>query len=113
MLVAAAERGDVEAVRRALREGVNPNERVDGSPPLEWACRHENVEMAKVLIAARADIEFEVAKGVPVGCVVVKLSGLQMCCALGSLKMAKLLVEAAADLNHTDVLGCTALLFGL
>ena len=53
MLVAAAEQGDVEAVRRALREGENPNERVDGSPPLEWACRHENVEMAKVLIAAQ------------------------------------------------------------
>ena len=49
-MLAALKRGDAEGVRRALREGADPNERVGKWLPLEAACRDENVEMAKVLI---------------------------------------------------------------
>ena len=60
--------------------------------------------MTRVLIAARADVNFDVT-GAEIGGVKVDVTGLDLCITSGSLEMVKLLVEAAADVNRRDILG--------
>lgn len=56
-LHAAAKRGDVEAVARLLKEGVDVNTfNVKHSTPLHYAAESGNVEIIRMLMAAGADV---------------------------------------------------------
>ena len=56
-LLDAAKRGDVAAVRTALRDGADPSAaQGDGLSALHIAAENGNLEIAKVLIAARANV---------------------------------------------------------
>src|SRR5690242_5164532 len=55
-LADAAERRDVAAIRSLLSQKVDPNAPGrDGSPPLLWVVRVDDVETAKLLVKAGAD----------------------------------------------------------
>ena len=56
-LLDAAHRGDVAAVRAALRDGADPNAaQGDGLTALHLAAERGNLEIARLLIGARADV---------------------------------------------------------
>jgi ankyrin repeat protein len=57
-LLDAAKRGDVAAVRQALKEGADPNfAQGDGLTALHLAAEAGQLEVAKVLLAARANVQ--------------------------------------------------------
>lgn len=54
----AAMRGEVETVRALLRDGADVNEaQGDGMTALHWAARHDDVELARILIYAGARVD--------------------------------------------------------
>ncbi len=64
VLLDAAKRGDVAAVRSLLEEGADPNAaQGDGLSALHLAAQKGNLEVAKLLIDARANIEAETRIG--------------------------------------------------
>src|SRR5574342_954135 len=53
----AAQRNDVAAVRLLLRQGADVNAaQGDGMTALHWAAANGNVELARALVRARADV---------------------------------------------------------
>src|SRR4249919_1973402 len=57
-LHAAAQSGDVDAVRRLLADGADPNAREagDNTTPLHWAAAAKHVEAVRALLDAGADV---------------------------------------------------------
>ena len=57
-LLAAAQRGDRAAVRALLRQTSDVNvQDVDGTTPLHWAVRNDDVETIKLLLGRRANVK--------------------------------------------------------
>lgn len=101
-LIAAAERGAVEDVRRLLAEGARHDARdARGRTALLVATIHDRVEVARVLIAAGADVNAkDHAQDSP-----FLFAGAE-----GRLDILRLTLAAGADLRSTNRYGGTALI---
>jgi ankyrin repeat protein len=102
-LIEAVKSGDQSAVKTLLRQrGLVNGADGDGSTALHWAAYEDNLPLAKLLLAARADVN-----------AVTRLQAvtpLFMACQSGSAAMIKLLVEHGANPNQANSLGTTPLM---
>jgi hypothetical protein len=97
----AAQKGDVTRVRQLIDDrGTDLNVVWSDWTPLKWACWGGRLEIAELLVAARADIEKADASGV---------TPLYVASLNGHLSVAELLVAAGANLEKEDSSGNTAL----
>ncbi len=102
-LADAAMRGDIDAVRSQLEGGADVNvDQGDGMTALHWAAHKDNLEMARLLLDAGADVE----RGTRLGSIVP----LFLAATNGSASMIEMLVDAGADANATNELGTTVLM---
>ena len=100
-LADAIERKDLATVR-ALLSDTNVNAaQVDGTTPLHWAVRHDDVATVKALLAAGANPRAENRYGV---------TPLSLACTNGNAAVVTLLLDAGADANAALRGGETALM---
>ena len=101
-LADAAKHKDTAAIRRLLGERIDPNSpQLDGSTALHWAADADDVEGARLLIAAGANVKAANRYGV---------TPLSLACTNGNGAMVKMLLEAGADPNTSLPGGETALM---
>jgi ankyrin repeat protein len=105
--VRLAEQGNTEAIRELLaREGdARPDVNAaqgDGMTALHWAAFLDDIELAKLLVEAKANVEVETR--------VDKISPLMLAARNGSAPMIRLLVEAGAWVNRPTETGATPLM---
>ena len=101
-LADAAEVMDRERLRAQLQEPADVNAaQVDGMTALHWAARHDDLEMAKLLVGAGADVNAANRYGV---------TPLTLACTNGNAALVELLLDAGADPNTTLPGGETALM---
>ena len=101
-LAEAAMKRDAAAVRTLVQQKVDVNALgKDGTPALHWIVRVDDLDTAKLLIAAGADVKLADRYGV---------TPLQLACANGNAAMIKLLLDAGADANSVDPTAITALM---
>ena len=135
LLIAAAERNDVESVKRLLRDGAGVQARdAQGRTALMAATYRNHVEVAKVLIEAGSDVNaqdaiqnspllFAGASGYldilrmslaarPDFTVYNRYGGTALipACERGHVDVVKELLKTRVDVNHVNRLGWTALL---
>ena len=138
-VAAAAARGDLEAVRRLLREGADVNApQGDGMTALHWAAEHGDAELADVLLYAGARVDAGTrighytplhlaSRGARATVVEVLLDAgsdpnasttnsgttpLHLAAATGDRAVVEVLVEAGADVNGREgAWGQTPLIF--
>jgi ankyrin repeat protein len=98
----AAMKRDTAAVRALLDQKVDVNSTAkDGTSALHWVVRVDDLETAKLLIRAGADVKLADGYGV---------TPLYLACANGNAAMIRLLIDAGADPNSSDPAGETALM---
>lgn len=101
-LADAAEAQDRARVEALLKQGINANQpQPDGMTALHWAAYYENVEIARLLIEAGADVQAANRYGV---------RPLSVACTTGNEAIVEMLLAAGADPNTTLRGGETALL---
>jgi uncharacterized protein len=101
-LVAAAEAGDLAAVRRLLKEGHDVNATgPDGATALHWAVRAEDDAAVTALIAAGAKVATANALGITPAYVAA---------AQGNAAILRRLLDAGARIDTTDSTGDTLLM---
>jgi ankyrin repeat protein len=89
-LLDAAKRGDVAAVRQALKEGADPNfAQGDGLTALHLAAEAGQLEVTKVLLAARANVHAKTRIGA--------YTPLHLAAGAGHVDVVTALLEAGAD----------------
>ena len=94
-LADAAMRGDVESVRSLLGRQVDVNApQGDGTTALHWAAYQDDLEMAKLLIDAGADVDATTRVG--------DLIPIVMAAKNGNAAMIELLLEAGTDPTYAD-----------
>ncbi len=99
----AAQDADLTMVRTLIGQGANVNQpQGDGMTAVHWAAFHDELELARALVAARADVD----RGTRVG----GLQPLWMAASNGSAEMIRLLVDAGADVNAPTETGATPLM---
>lgn len=92
---------DATSARALISKGANPNEKaVDGTTPLHWAVRNENVELVDALIRAKAAVAAADRYGV---------TPLHIATGLANNAIAQRLLAAGADPNAIDQSGETLL----
>src|SRR5688572_13083504 len=101
-LIEAAKRGDAAAVRMLLQQRV-PVDAVeaDGSTALHQAARYDRIDIADLLIAAKADVKTATR---------YNITPLSLACANGNAALIDRLLKAGADPNSTSHEGQTALM---
>ena len=99
----AAERGDLEAVRSAIKSGGDVNaSQGDGMTALHWAASQGNVDLASLLLYAGADVEAVTRIG--------EYTPLHVASRSGQPAVVKRLLEAGADVTRrASVTGATPL----
>ena len=99
-----AEGRDVAAVHARLHAwDVDVNEaQGDGMTALHWAAFHDDVDVAKLVIGAKASLEVRTRVG--------SITPLILASKNGSAEMVELLLAAGADPNHASSTGTTALM---
>ncbi|HXG11390.1 MAG TPA: ankyrin repeat domain-containing protein [Gemmataceae bacterium] len=101
-LADAAEKADWPRVRALVRERADVNAaQVDGMTALHWAAYHDDLETAKLLLAAGANAKAENRYGV---------TPLSLACTNGNEGLVRALLAAGADPNTTLRGGETALM---
>ncbi|MGC3974103.1 MAG: ankyrin repeat domain-containing protein [Nitrospira sp.] len=135
LLIAAAERNDVESVKRLLRDGAGVQARdAQGRTGLMAATYHNHVDVARVLIQAGSDVNAQDAMqnsplllagasgyldilrmtltARPDFTVYNRFGGTALipACERGHVEVVKELLQTAIDVNHVNRLGWTALL---
>jgi len=102
-LADAAKTGDVEAVRTLLKQRANVNEaQGDGMTALHWAVYTNNLDIAKMLVQAGANVKATTRLD--------SATPLLMAAANANVDMMELLLKAGADVNATSSLGTTPLM---
>ena len=102
-LAEAAMAGDIDAVRSQLEQGADVNAaQGDGMTALHWAAHRDNLEMARMLLDAGADVKSATRIGA--------ITPLSMVGTNGNATMIELLLKAGADPNATNDLGTTVLM---
>ena len=102
-LADAAMRGDLDAVQSLLsRQAAVNAAQGDGTTALHWAAYRDDVEMARLLVEAGADVAVKTRLG--------DLTPLFMAAKNGTATMIELLAEAGADINSTNANGTTPLM---
>ncbi len=100
----AAMQGDIDAVRSLLREGMDVNAaQGDGMTALHWAAFTDNVDIARMLSYAGANMEAATR--------INAMTPLVLAARNGSGAMVAALVEGGADANGTMTTGTTPLMF--
>ena len=100
----AAMRGDIESVRSLLGRGADVNAvQGDGSTALHWAAYLEDLDMARLLLEAGANVGVETRLG--------DLTPMLMASKNGNSEMLGLLIEAGSDANGPDANGTTPLMY--
>lgn len=101
-LADAAMHRDMAAVRSLLNQKADVNAPgTDGTPALHWVVRVDDLETAKLLVQAGANVKYADRYGV---------TPLYLACSNGNAAMVKLLLDAGADPNTVDPTGETALM---
>ena len=99
----AAMRGDLEAVRSLLAEGVDVNAvQGDGNTALHWAAYRRNAELVRLLTDAGADTAAKTRIG--------DMTPLFMAAKVGDAEIMGLLLQAGADANIANTNGTTPLM---
>ena len=99
----AAQDGDVEEVKRLLKDGYQPNEFDDlGKTPLHYAAERGHLEVLKALIASGADVNAHDER-------VIGNTPLREVAGNCSYEVAKILVDAGADPTIPGWMQITAL----
>lgn len=99
----AAMQGDIEAVRSLLKQKVDVNAaQGDGMTALHWAVYKDDLEMARMLIQAGADLKAKTRVGA--------ITPLLMAATHGNAAMIETLLKAGADPNLANELGTTPLM---
>ena len=102
-LADAAMRGDLDAVQELLsRQAAVNAAQGDGTTALHWAAYRDDVEMARLLVKAGADVMVKTRLG--------DLTPLLMAAKNGTAEMIELLAETGADINSTNANGTTPLM---
>lgn len=102
-LADAAMRGDINAVRSLLKQKVDVNApQGDGSTALHWAANLNDLEMAKLLIGAGADVKAKTRLG--------GITPLFMAAKNGNAAILAVMLDAKADANATNANGTTPLM---
>jgi len=100
----AAMRGDRADVQALIKQGVDVNApQGDGVTALHWAARHGDVELAAMLVAARANAKAETRFGA--------YTPLHLAAERGSAPIVKALLAAGAPVDAPTSTGATALMF--
>ena len=100
----AAMQGAREAVQSLLDQNVDVDAaQADGNTALHWAAYRDDMEMARLLIQADANVHARTRPG--------DLSPLLMAARNGSAAMIELLLKAGSDANSTNANGTTPLMF--
>ncbi|HLH38212.1 MAG TPA: ankyrin repeat domain-containing protein [Bryobacteraceae bacterium] len=99
----AAMRGDRAAVKSLLAQKVDVDgAQGDGTTALHWAAFRDDLETAKILIQAGANVRVTTREG--------GITPLIMACTNGSAPMIQLLLNAGADVNQAKTNGTTPLM---
>ncbi|MBZ5602567.1 MAG: ankyrin repeat domain-containing protein [Acidobacteriia bacterium] len=99
----AAQNGDLKAVRALIGQKADVNgAQGDGSTALHWAAQKDDVELAKVLLEAKAKIDVTTRLGAA--------TPLFMACRSGNAAIIELLIKAGAEVNSPDEHGTTPLM---
>lgn len=102
-LADAAERGDRDKVSALILEKADVNgKQGEGTTALHWAAQRDDIETAKLLLAAGANVKAETEQGA--------LTPLFMACTNGNAAMIELFVKAGADVNAPKANGTTPLM---
>ena len=104
-LMDAVRKGDSASVNTILRTAGNKHDvnavEPDGTAPLHWAVRANNLQIAEILIRAGANVKIANRYGV---------TALNLACLNGNRAMVELLLKAGADPNTATPEGETALM---
>ena len=99
----AAEHGDRHAVQTLLAQKIDASApQGDGTTALHWAAFNDDLEMAKMLVAAGANVKAVTRDGA--------ITPLFMAAKNGNAAMIDVLLKAGADANSTDERGTAALM---
>ena len=99
----AVQNDDQAAVTALLKQKADVNAaQGDGTTALHWAAFNDNLDLAKTLLAAGANVKATTRDGA--------ITPLMMACRNGSAPMIELLLKAGANPNSSTVTGTTALM---
>ena len=99
----AVQNDDQAAVQALLKQKVDVNAaQGDGTTALHWAAFNDNLDLAKTLLAAGANVKATTRDGA--------ITPLMMACRNGSAPMIELLLKAGANPNSSTATGTTALM---
>lgn len=99
----AAMRGDRAVVQSLLKQGADiDGAQGDGSTALHWAAFNDDLETAKILLAAGANVKVTTREGA--------ITPLFMACTNGNPAIVEALLKAGADANSVKANGTTALM---
>ena len=102
-LADAVERSDRAAVRSLIAQKADVNAaQGDGMTALHWAAFHDDLESAKILVSAGANVKAATRDGA--------VTPLFIACTNGNAAMIEIMLKAGADANTPTADGSTALI---